>query len=97
MNGETLEQWKARHGLDKAVNPHELRMAAEERASKGSAWCFQCDREMPVREMKLITRRVDPYTQCDDGATDYIAPSNRVRMCPSCFSERYDFPAATEG
>jgi hypothetical protein len=85
-----LAQWKARHGLDPAVdqNQDELRMTAEEQASKETSWCLGCDKEMPVREMKLITRRIDPYVQYDEGETDHIAPSFRVRMCPQCFKEQ---------
>lgn len=87
-----LDQWKAQHGLDPKTDlePDEIRMAEEEQASRKSSWCFGCDREMPVREMKLITRRIDPYVQYDEGGyTDYIAPSYRVRMCLDCFKDRY--------
>jgi hypothetical protein len=87
-----LEEWKTKHGLDPKVeqNEHELRMAAEEQASKKTSWCLNCDKDMPVREMKLITRRIDAYVQYDEGETDYIAPDCRVRMCPECFKERYE-------
>lgn len=87
-----LAQWKAKHGLDPKVeqNADELRMAAEDSASKKRSWCFGCDKEMPVREMKLITRRIDAYVQFDEGQTEYIAPDCRVRMCPDCFKEHYE-------
>lgn len=86
-----LAAWKTSHGLDADIdqNADELRMAAEEQASKKTSWCLDCDKEMPVRDMKLITRRIDPYTQCDEGETDYIAFPNRVRMCPECFHNHY--------
>jgi hypothetical protein len=89
---EQLAAWKAKHGLGEKAehNEHELRMAAEEQASKGRSWCSGCDKEMPIREMKLITRGIDRYRQCDEGGTDYIAPANRVRMCPECFKENYE-------
>jgi hypothetical protein len=44
---------------------------------------------MPVSEMVLITRAIDPYVQIDESEGDYIAKNNRVRMCPDCFKERY--------
>jgi hypothetical protein len=95
MSGEyeaELAAWKAKHGIDSATdetNPEELRMLAEEQAAKGKSWCFGCDQHMPIREMKLITRRTDAYVQIDEGEGDYIAKSNRVRMCPKCFNEQY--------
>ncbi len=86
-----LADWKARHGLDpkRDQNQDELLMLAEEHASKGTTWCFGCDKEMPIAQMKLITRAIDPYLQTDEGETDYIAKSHRTRMCPECFAERY--------
>lgn len=89
---EQLKAWKAKNGFVDVdeTNPDEVRMAAQEQASKKKAWCFECDKHMPVREMRLITRKIDPYTQTDEGPTDYIAESNRVRMCPECFKERYE-------
>jgi len=82
---------KSRRGLDSArvVNQDELLMAAEESLSKSMAWCIGCDRHMPVKEMKLITRSIDAYKQIDEGPTDYISKLNRVRMCPKCFDEEY--------
>ena len=87
-----MAAWKAKHGIDAATdetNHQELRMLAQEQQSKGMAWCFTCDKHMPIREMKLITRRTDPYLQIDEGETDYIAEENRVRMCPKCFTDDY--------
>lgn len=37
---------------------------------KGKHWCFGCDVRFPIRDMKLITRSIDPYLQCDEGETD---------------------------
>jgi hypothetical protein len=87
-----LAAWKTKHGLDPKVeqNQDELRMAAEEQASKKTSWCLGCDKDMPVREMKLITRAIDAYVQYDEGETDYITPDCRVRMCPDCFKEHYE-------
>lgn len=87
-----LAQWKLNHGLNTKdeQNPEEIRMIAEDQKSKHTSWCLGCDKEMPIREMKLITRQVDPYVQYDEGETDYISPSFRVRMCPECFKEHYD-------
>lgn len=65
-------------------------MAAEDSQSKKKSWCLGCDKHMPVKEMKLITRGIDPYVQIDEGETDYIAKSNRIRMCPACFAEHYE-------
>jgi len=38
------------------VNQDELLMSVEESQAKGKSWCFGCDKHMPIREMKLITR-----------------------------------------
>lgn len=86
-----LQKWKEKHGIHPAPNTsqNELLMAAEESQAKGKAWCIECDRQMPIREMKLITRRIDAYRQCDESEGDYIDKPNRVRMCPKCFEERY--------
>lgn len=88
---QELEAWKLRIGLKNATdakNQDELLMAAEESQSKNTAWCIGCDREMMIRDMRLITRSIDPYMQCDEGETDYIEKANRVRMCPQCFAEK---------
>lgn len=86
-----LAEWKLKHGLNPHINesPDEIRMIAEELASKKTAWCFECDKEMPVREMVLITRRIDPYLQTDENEGDYIAKDERTRMCKTCFKEHY--------
>jgi len=86
-----LEEWKLKHGIVPMpeTSADELRMAAEEQKSSQRSWCFGCDKEMLVKEMKLITRRVDPYLQYDEGETDYIRKSCRVRMCQECFKEHY--------
>lgn len=86
-----MAAWKAKNGLSsmKTTNQDELLMAAEESQAKGKGWCMDCDKHMPIREMKLITRSIDPYRQCDEGETDYIAESNRVRMCAACFEANY--------
>ena len=86
-----MAAWKARHGVgySRDVNQDELLMAAEESQAKGKAWCMGCDKHMPIREMKLITRSIDAYKQIDENPGDYIAKSNRVRMCPACFEEEY--------
>lgn len=91
-NDAEIAAWKQRHGIDPAieVNQDELRMAGEETKSKAKAWCFGCDKYMPVCEMKLLTRRVDPYVQFDEGETDYIVKDCRVRMCHTCFKEKYE-------
>jgi hypothetical protein len=91
-SGETLDEWKARHGIDpkRVVNQDELLMSVEESRSKEKSWCLGCDKHMPVREMNLITRSTDPYVQIDEGETDYIAKTNRIRMCPVCYKERYE-------
>lgn len=93
MSYETeLAEWKAKHGISEIAesNPDEMRMTAEERISTKNAWCLGCDKLMPVREMKLITRRIDPYVQIEDGPSDYIHRSNRVRMCPACFKSEHE-------
>lgn len=86
-----MAAWKAKHGLDsmKETNQDELLMAAEESQAKGKAWCMSCDAHMPIREMKLITRSIDPYKQTFEGEGDYIPKGDRVRMCPKCFEEEY--------
>jgi hypothetical protein len=86
-----MAAWKAKNGLAsmKETNQDELLMAAEESQAKGKCWCAECDKHMPIREMKLITRSIDSYRQCDEGPTDYISKSNRVRMCPECFEANY--------
>lgn len=93
MKTDTTERdaWIAKHGANpKAeVNHYELRMFAEEKLAKGKAWCLGCDRHMPITEMKLVTRKIDPYVQIDEGPTDYITKNNRVRMCGKCFEEQY--------
>lgn len=89
---ETLDEWKMRHGINpkRDVNQDELLMSVEESRAKGTSWCFGCDNEMPIREMKLITRSVDPYLQIDESEGYYIANLNRVRMCPACFQANYE-------
>lgn len=91
-SGETLDEWKLRHGIDpkRDVNQDELLMSVEESRSKEKSWCLGCDKHMPVREMKLITRSTDPYVQIGEGETDYITKSNRIRMCPACYKEQYE-------
>lgn len=86
-----LDDWKAKHGADpkRDVNHYELRMLAEEKLAKGKSWCIGCDVHMPIKDMKLITRAIDPYLQTDEGPTDYITKNNRVRMCAKCFDEQY--------
>ncbi len=93
-----LQEWKERHGVGymRDTNQDELLMAAEESQAKGKSWCFGCDKEMPIREMKLITRSVDAYVQYDEGETDYIAKDCRVRMCPPCYDEHYGHNDRTE-
>lgn len=88
---QEIAEWKARHGLPKEhVNQDELLMAAEESRSKEKCWCMGCGNEMPVKEMKLVTRSIDPYLQIDESESDYIRADERVRMCPECFKERYE-------
>lgn len=79
---QQLAEWKSRHGInpDHAVNQDELLMAVEESAAKGKHWCFGCDVRFPIRDMKLITRSIDPYLQCDEGETDYIAKYHACAM-----------------
>lgn len=91
-SGETLEAWKLRHGINpkRDVNQDELLMSVEESRSKEKSWCLGCDKHMPVREMKLITRSTDPYVQIDEAGTDYIANRNRIRMCPACYKDEYE-------
>lgn len=86
-----IRKWKEKHGIHPYPNPSQddLLMAAEESTAKGKSWCFGCDKKMPIREMKLITRRIDSYCQCDESEGEYIAKENRVRMCPKCFEENY--------
>lgn len=85
------DAWIARHGGNpkEEVNHAELRMVAEEKLAKGKYWCLGCDAQLPIMEMKLITRKIDPYVQIDEGPTDYITKNNRVRMCAKCFEEQY--------
>lgn len=88
-----LAAWKRRNGLpEKPVNQDELLMVVEENQSKETSWCLGCDKEMSVREMKLITRSIDAYVQYDEGETDYIKKDCRVRMCPECFAREYEAP-----
>lgn len=89
---ETLDEWKLRHGINpnRATNQDELLMAAEESQAKGKSWCLGCDKHMPIREMKLITRSIDAYVQYGDEEGDYIKPGNRVRMCPACYKDAYE-------
>lgn len=86
-----LAKWKENHGVDpnSETNQDELAMAAEEQASKLESWCLGCDKKMPISQMKLITRSIDPYVQIDGTDSDYISKGNRVRMCPQCFEEHY--------
>lgn len=87
-----IAAWKVRHGIEpnREINHDELKMAAEESQSKAKAWCLVCDKHMPVKEMKLITRAIDAYKQIDDGPSDYISKRLRVRMCPECFRFEYE-------
>ena len=77
-----LAAWKAKIRPDPP-------MEAEDRDSDLNSWCFGCDKQMPVSQMKLITRGTDAYVQIDESPGDYIAEENRVRMCPECFEEKY--------
>lgn len=87
-----LAAWKEKHGINSKcdVNAEELSMLAEDKASKKKAYCAGCDEHMPVPEMRIITRRVDPYYQTYDGEGDYIPESDRMRMCPECFKNEYE-------
>lgn len=88
-----LAEWKSKHGLVPMpdTSQDELRMAAEDQSSKRKSWCFGCDKELPVREMRLITRAIDAYLQHDEGGEgDYISKDCRVYMCPACFKEHYE-------
>lgn len=86
-----LAAWKERNSIGhiEETNQDEMRMAAEDAQSKGKSWCFGCDKHMPIREMKLITRGIDAYYQMGEEEGDYISNNNRVRMCPACFDEHY--------
>lgn len=87
-----MAEWKRRYGFSptESVNHDELRMFAQEAKSRAKSWCFGCDKRMRVCEMKLITRRLNPYVQIDEGETDYIATPNRIRMCPECFKREHE-------
>lgn len=84
---QQLDAWKAKHGVTNTdeSNPHEMRMLAEQKLSTEKSWCLGCDAHLPVKDMVLITRRLDPYVQIDEGPTDYISKSNRIYKCPACY------------
>lgn len=86
-----LDQWKLNHGIDptRPVNHDELAMAVEDLKSTKTSWCMYCDREMPVKEMRIITRATDPYVQIQEDSSEYIRESNRVRACPDCYARQY--------
>ena len=87
---EQLMAWKAKHGITgKERNHAEIAMHAEQQISPDKSWCFMCDKHLPVRELKLITRRLDPYCQTHDGPDEYIPKRHRVYMCPDCFKEHH--------
>lgn len=79
---EKLAAWKTGVGLDKVdlSNPDEMRMIAEDHVSKKETWCFGCDEKMPVSQMHLITRRIDPYIQMFEGTGDFI-PKKTALEC----------------
>lgn len=91
-----LAAWKARHGLNATPdsNSSELLMASEDAKSNEDSWCMACGKQMPVKEMRIVTKRIDPYMQLDEQDVesdgDYIREENRVRMCPPCFTEKYE-------
>lgn len=89
---DQLDAWKAKHGVTHTdeSNPHEMRMLAEQKTSTEKSWCLGCDAHMPVKEMVLITRRIDPYKQMDEGETDYISKANRVYYCSPCYKAEYE-------
>lgn len=94
-----LAAWKARHGVIQPGgidDPEEL-MALEDAKRPGNCYCMGCAEEFPIAQMRLITRRDDPYLQFDDdGETQsnrpdwYIKVDQRVRMCRPCFKEKYE-------
>ena len=89
---QKLDAWKAKQGLTDTdtSNPEEMRMLAEQKLSTEKSWCLGCDAHLPVKDMVLITRRLDPYVQIDEGPTDYISKANRIYKCPACYKADED-------
>ena len=92
--GAQLAAWKSKVGyrepLDGEDDEEQTRCAAD-RKLPGEDYCVICgEGPQTISGMCLITRRTDPYLQCDhEKAEDEDAPDNRSRACPRCFKENY--------
>lgn len=95
---QQLAEWKAKHGVTTPtgdeIDPEDV-MVAEDAKRPGKDYCGHCAAQFRIADMRLITRRDDPYIQYDEdepsNKPDYwIAVKHRVRACKPCFKEHYE-------
>lgn len=96
-----LADWKARMGIpatmtgDAGEIDGETLMVADDAKRKGKGYCVRCAEQFKICDMRLITRKEDPYIQMDESETPgkpdwWIAIGERVRMCRPCFKIEYE-------
>ncbi len=96
---EQLAQWKARNGITTAegkdIEPEDV-MVADDAKRAGKDYCGRCAEQFKICDMRLVTRRDDPYIQMDDDGEEHGKPpywipiKDRVRMCKPCFKTQYE-------
>lgn len=95
---EKLAAWKARQGLPFDATgevDHVALMVAEDAKRKGKDYCGHCAEPFAIADMRLVTRKDDPYIQYDEDEPSnrpdwYIQVQHRVRMCKPCFKHEYE-------
>lgn len=98
---QRLAAWKAKMGFpegtagDAGEIDGETLMIAQDAKRKGRDYCGRCTERFKICDMRLITRKDDPYIQMDEsespGKPDWwIAVGERVRMCKPCFKIEYE-------
>lgn len=55
-----------------------------------SSLCIWCGAPFDVKDMRVITRRDDPYIQMDESEADYIPEHNRIHCCQECYKDTYE-------
>ncbi len=96
---QQLAEWKAKNGVTtpagEDINPEDV-MVADDAKRAGKDYCVHCAERFKIADMRLISRRDDPYIQFDEdgehsGKPDYwIAVQHRCRACKPCFKEHYE-------
>lgn len=90
-----MAEWKRKHGISDTSAPTdqqsaEARMAEEDKVSTQKHDCIWCGAPFDVKDMRVITRRDDPYIQIDESEADYIPEHNRIHCCQECYKDTYE-------